>query len=354
MLKKDTWQVILTILGRSLRTKHPKQWDALKRVNRAYRDIIKQIEDNDKLLLYCDVKYPTSEFVLQEQLDQIDGPAVQRADSRLVISTTHEIITIRQLGCQPTHYWAPLLVCDKMFQLHLYDIHTKLESPPVVCTYQQHKAKLTAAISLGEQVVTADANGFVGVWTPSSDNTSTFFRAHQEAVTAIDYISQDLFVTCGGTEVKFWKTNSTEPLKTVKVNGAVKDIRAKSIDEFCVLTVNQGRQLKVTLHTDDTKVELLDYSLGPTNKLLLCDELRMITPQKVAGVIHNICKGGFQSVDCSDSAAPQTISIEPRNYGHGFFSRAGFCGVFIKQDDEGDYRITLSVEPTTIISNIEY
>lgn len=354
MLTKDNWQVILTRLSRYLRAENPKQWDALKRVSKTFRDVLWQIENNDKLVIYCNRPYPTSHTaVLQEQLDHALHQKAKKADLHLTFNTPHKIIAIKQLGRQPIHHWAPLLICDDKFQLHLCEINSHSTSLPTLCTYQQHQAKLTAAISLGDCVVTADAAGFVGIWQPRLNDTPvkiSHFSAHDNAITAIDYLSQDFFVTCADTEVKYWKINQTEPVKTLNMYGTVKDIRVRSIDEFVILT-HTARRLQLTLHLNNSETQLLDYEMDAKSKMLVCDELRIVTTKRIIGVIDQIQKDCFHSVDASAPAPLETKPIVSRHQGLGFFSRAGFCGVYAKRPNEQTYDVILNLEPTTIAAN---
>ncbi|MDQ2994001.1 MAG: hypothetical protein M3R00_03515 [Pseudomonadota bacterium] len=349
MLTKDHWQTILTLKSmRDFRIDYPKQWDALKLVSKSFRDIIWQIEDNDKLLFYCDVQYPSSESdVLGEKLSIAFKEIAPRADVSLTVNSSANIFAVRQLGRQPTHHWAPLLVCDETFQLHLYEIHTKLKSPPAVCTYQKHTAKLTAAISLGDCIATADAEGCVGIWRPSKTKEATnitFFIAHAQAVTAIDYITRDVFVTGAGKEVKIWKLNQIAPIKTLDIDGDVKDIRARAIDELYILTI-KNHQLKFKLYMDEES-DFIDYDLDRENKIFICDELRIATTQKIIGVINSAYRrSSFQSIEHSYSAATETKKIASRVNRDAFFSRAGFCGAFTKYQNQESYDITINIEP---------
>ncbi len=325
--------LILHQLEKTVRHNAHNHWASFKLVCTTFNEAIGQIEDKSKCLFYNDVSYLTD---LQQHIDeQLEGSRDSNKDLKFSLCTDKKIIAVQQLGRQSIHHRAPLLTCDENFHLRLYE----LNSSNPVCEYNQHTAKLTVAISVGKHTISADAKGFVGIW------SLRHFQAHKEAVTAIDYLSRSQFVTCGGKEVKFWDLNQIDPIKTLTCDGAVKSIQARSSDDLLVLTSHSGHKMRLTRFLNDKPIKTIDFNWDEAAyPFSICNEVRIVSPNKVVGVTHDLRKKCFSSVDFKEPSKSLTQGIISRYTACGSLSRAQYCMFFTKKNDQ-QLDIIISLEP---------
>ncbi len=337
--------LILNQLAQEIRHIKPKKWDSLKLVCRTFQQAILQIDNNDKLVFFNEVEYP-------EELPLVRDPQI---DHLFNFKSKKKLIAVLQLGRQVYHYFAPLLTCSDKFEVRLYEITRDLQVAKKVSAYNEHKAKLTVALSLSSHVVTVDENGFIGVWLPRKRSATSlrFYKGHDQEVSAIDYLNNSKFVTAAGNEVKFWDTKSSDPDKTIKVKGTVVALLAKSFNEYFLLTRKPTNKITLSFYSQDvaTKVYHCSYDdmIYPFG---IANEIRISSPNKVIGLL-NTCQtvniGALTVSDEATKAETKKIRLYQQRLDtqYTFLSRGQFCA-FLLKGEKTNYSVLISVEPAKL------
>jgi len=331
------------------------QWPELKTVNRTFFRALQAIENANPL--YNWVNYD-EQFYQQDSVDTLKHiqPSLYPT---FTFRTKKPLVAITQLGSKVTHQWAPLLTCDWQSTLRLYQLIPNPGKAVRVCTYTFHalaasgfrNPRLSAAISLGNNVVSADQNGFIAVWLPPAlpafaalrskrpqPTTIRLYHEHTTEVTAIDCVNNTQFVTGDrlGT-LKFWDIQQEKSTLTIDTKEPIRDLRILPQQKLLVLTSKTQNYCKLTVYQGNTATILLlceNYSTFNLGRCLPYDVMRILTPTVFIG-----CNLYFQpeheqnlsTLDCTDKTQPQpTVHRGPLNPVWGmtcnFFSRSNhYC-----------------------------
>jgi WD40 repeat protein len=344
----DVVSIILNQLANQLRVERPKAWGSLKQVCSSFNRIINKIENANKICFYNNVFY-------QEISSFDDEPPNQTNYWQFAIATADQLVAFKQLGRDTHHFWAPFLTCNEQHQLNLYEIHPGEEQAAHVATYNQHKAKLTAAISLGARhIVSADESGAVAVWStlPLSPEGKTaspvrFYEVHKKAVTCVDFVNDCEFVSGGkDTKVITWNINSAEPKHTLNVDGEVGDLRAISQDELLVCTLHNLQDAKLTWYSNNVPIKSFKCRFDSNiYNFFNADEIRIASGNRVVGISNFPFSHTLGSINLIDPPNPETTKMKfshPETGEHGFFSRSNhYCHAKRLQEK---YYVTLCQE----------
>lgn len=253
---------------------------------------------------------------------------------RISIATEGDIASFKKLG--------PFILVDyqethllQLYRVDVRDFNARHQATATaLCTYHGHDAAMTAALVMGDTVLSADDAGYLHRWQiPDQDvaprgclrrrpqlplvtkSDALFFQAHQHKVIAMDVTSaadaeRQSFATAGWYgEIKFWHIGETVPYRTLNIEVPICDLRGTISEQLLVLTEPKDSFLlgvQVIQQGEVKSKQTFEYA-NDTFFFLTAEQVRLATGQRVVAFDSSGHLGLFDI----GGASPTTRTVTP-------------------------------------------